>query len=104
RQIQPSSALVSKAQGCGNRLLPDHDCVPQFKWRRDPSERFPASANAPYQHLTKTKSAAGDPLIDINSLDLGYIHLLGTAGKPTGLVDDPFVGDHDLRADTDEPR
>src|ERR1035437_3712931 len=100
----PGHACCGHDKLYGLRLLPDHNRVPQFEWRRYIDQRFPACAYANYQHRTKTKNTADESLLHFDGLDLCHIHLLRLAGNPTDLVDDPLVGNHNFRGRTDEPR
>jgi hypothetical protein len=83
--------------------LSDDDGVPQCKRRSNTAQRFPAAADTPYRHGTVIENAARDPLVDIHRFHLGDIHLLGPAGDPADLVDDPLVGHDDFGGDADKP-
>src|ERR1019366_5880119 len=62
-------------------LLADHHRVPQLQRRRDPAQRFPASADAPDRHLAEPEQAAGQALVHVDGLDLRYVPLLRLAGN-----------------------
>src|SRR5438034_932256 len=69
----------------------------------DVRQRLDPHAGAVNDHIAVIEQAAEDGLVDVHALDLVHVHFHGVAAHEAALVDDPAVGDRDLRSHPVKP-
>src|SRR5947209_2835702 len=69
----------------------------------DVRQRLDPHAGAVNDHVAIIEQAAEDGLVDVHALDLVHVHFHGVAAHEAALVDDPAVGDRDLRGHPVKP-